>query len=153
MRSALTMIELIFVIIILGVLAAVALPKLGATRDDAKIVVLSQQAQRAVGEILETYAATGVIKKPHLMSRILRKMVYTGYAAETSTNPIAGSIGQLSLFSEDGTGGNDHPFVIDINQTMLVFRHGTPCSGVVCKKLQQRVAEGNYSIGSSSIIF
>jgi prepilin-type N-terminal cleavage/methylation domain-containing protein len=36
-RSGFTMIELIFVIVILGILASVAIPKLAATRDDAKI--------------------------------------------------------------------------------------------------------------------
>jgi len=36
-RYAFTMIELIFVIVILGVLAAVAIPKLSATRNDAKV--------------------------------------------------------------------------------------------------------------------
>ena len=36
-KSAFTMIELIFVIVVLGILAAVAVPKLAATRDDAKI--------------------------------------------------------------------------------------------------------------------
>jgi len=35
MKSAFTMIELIFVIVIIGVLASVAIPKLAATRDDA----------------------------------------------------------------------------------------------------------------------
>ena len=36
-RKAFTMIELIFVIVVLGVLAAIAVPKLAATREDAII--------------------------------------------------------------------------------------------------------------------
>lgn len=36
-RFAFTMIELVFVIVILGILAAIAIPKLAATRDDALI--------------------------------------------------------------------------------------------------------------------
>lgn len=36
-RTAFTMIELIFVIVVLGILAAVAIPRLAATRDDAQI--------------------------------------------------------------------------------------------------------------------
>jgi prepilin-type N-terminal cleavage/methylation domain-containing protein len=37
MKKAFTMIELIFVIVIIGILAAIAIPKLMVTRDDAEI--------------------------------------------------------------------------------------------------------------------
>ena len=36
-KQAFTMIELVFVIVVLGILASVAIPKLAATRDDATI--------------------------------------------------------------------------------------------------------------------
>ncbi|MBV5321692.1 MAG: prepilin-type N-terminal cleavage/methylation domain-containing protein [Sulfuricurvum sp.] len=36
-RFAFTMIELVFVIVVLGILAAIAVPKFAATRDDAQI--------------------------------------------------------------------------------------------------------------------
>jgi general secretion pathway protein G len=37
-RSAFTMVELVFVIVVLGILAALAIPRLAASRDDAQIV-------------------------------------------------------------------------------------------------------------------
>lgn len=36
-RSAFSMIELVFVIVVLGILAAIAIPRLAATRDDADV--------------------------------------------------------------------------------------------------------------------
>lgn len=36
-RKAFTMIELIFVIVVIGILSAIAIPKMAATRDDAQI--------------------------------------------------------------------------------------------------------------------
>jgi len=42
-KSAFTMVELVFVIVIIGILSAVAIPKLAATRDDAQIAKAKTQ--------------------------------------------------------------------------------------------------------------
>ncbi|WP_194145427.1 prepilin-type N-terminal cleavage/methylation domain-containing protein [Helicobacter sp. MIT 05-5294] len=40
MKKAFTMLELVFILVILGILAAVAIPKISASREDAKLVAL-----------------------------------------------------------------------------------------------------------------
>ena len=53
------MIELIFVIVILGILAAVAIPKLAATRDDAKVSAIVGNARTALGDMTAYYTSQG----------------------------------------------------------------------------------------------
>ena len=57
MKKAFTMVELIFVIVIIGILAAVAIPKLAGTRDDAKISAMVENARKALGDIQAYYYA------------------------------------------------------------------------------------------------
>ena len=54
-----TMIELIFVIVILGVLAAVAIPKLAATRDDAEVVRAAQSVSTSLTDLMAYYTSQG----------------------------------------------------------------------------------------------
>jgi type II secretory pathway pseudopilin PulG len=54
------MIELIFVIVIIGILAAVAIPNLAAPRDDAKAAELKANTKTCVADLVAAYTATGV---------------------------------------------------------------------------------------------
>jgi len=59
MKNGFTMIELIFVILILGLLSAVALPKLMATKDDANLVKEVANVKQVIQNANAEYLSQG----------------------------------------------------------------------------------------------
>ena len=85
MKRGFTMIELIFVIVIIGILAVIAIPKLNATRDDAKVATELQNLSTCIQDIGSQFTATGT----------------EGTAANIN------SCNQLKCFTISGDGGTD----------------------------------------------
>jgi len=59
-KNGFSMIELIFVIVIIGILASVAVPKLAATRDDAKRSGLIANTKICIEDLISAYKGQGV---------------------------------------------------------------------------------------------
>ncbi len=100
MRRGFTMIELIFVIVILGILAAVAIPKLAATRDDAKISKGLSEISTALNDFGAYYTSRGSF------SNTLADMTNVGHWNPTTidVNATGGGSDETSYQVEDNGG-------------------------------------------------
>ena len=90
-KKAFTMVELVFVIVVIGILAAIAVPKFAATRDDATIT--------------KTIATIGSVRSAIATER--QKRILRGkFTPITSLNSDGGN-NVFSKFSDDGDGNID----------------------------------------------
>lgn len=93
MKKAFTMIELIFVIVVIGVLAAIAIPRISATRDDAVLVKTMAEIRTAIEEINAYYISQGKLALDTTNNKVKFK--------EMTNAGIVDSSGDLGIFAKN----------------------------------------------------
>jgi len=170
-RSGFTMIELIFVIVILGILAAVAIPKLAATRDDAKIATKVQEATQFIQEASSYYTSHGQFGKLSDMSNV-KMMTTENGSTDASAQDFNGTTGVAYL--QNGTGLGCVQFTagpaaaaattagsIDGNLTIKNVTTAANAANAICRTVQKQLSDKNISsntgithtFGGSSVTF
>jgi len=141
LKKAFTMIELIFVIVILGILTTFAIPRLSATRDDALIAKNSEYIMGIMTEISTYITARGESKVDlSEMSSILETLKRDNrIIIDTTTQSATVKIGEdISCITID---------IDSTNTTELlktIFSIAT--SDRICKMVQSFIREKDYPL-------
>ncbi|SFV52916.1 Type II secretion envelope pseudopilin protein (PulG,guides folded protein to PulD in outer membrane) [hydrothermal vent metagenome] len=141
MKKAFTMVELIFVIVIIGILASVAIPRLSATRDDALIAKNSEYIMGIMNEI-STYSTANGESKDDLskMSSLLELLKSKNRVIiDTATKSAKVKIGEdIACITID----IDSSSTTDLLKTIF----SVTTTDRICHKVQEFIKEKDYPL-------
>ncbi|MCI7587706.1 MAG: type II secretion system protein [Campylobacter sp.] len=168
MKKGFTMIELIFVIVILGILASVAIPRLAATREDAEISAAVANLRTLVSDVSAYYVVKGSFgsAKWNEITNVPLKdatKIAAGGSGNDGVITVGGQDCILLKIIEKGANGNTNG-----PTHILIAKQQSPTA--VCRQVQEAEplkayfsskvngnngsdGKGRVAIGSSTIVY
>lgn len=101
-RKAFTQIELIFVMLVVGILAVVAIPRLAESRDDAHAVKCTQEVQQLLSEITQNYAYKGYSEFSTLAIEKMTNLIVAAVEGDGVSSPQGSLVPNGIIYMCDG---------------------------------------------------